>query len=70
MFERNKLVPELMVTNLDSSLAFWVSRLGFKVAYQRLEDGFAYLDLKGAQVILEQVDSGAGQWLAAPLTKP
>lgn len=70
MFERNKLVPELMVTNLDSSLAFWVSRLGFKVAYQRLEDGFVYLDLKGAQVMLEQVDSGAGQWLTAPLIKP
>ena len=70
MFERNKLVPELMVTNLDSSLVFWVSRLGFKVAYQRLEDGFAYLDLKGAQIMLEQVDSDAGQWLTAPLTKP
>ena len=70
MFERNKLVPELMVTNLDSSLAFWVSRLGFKVAYQRPEDGFAYLDLNGAQVMLEQIDSDAGQWLIAPLAKP
>src|ERR1700742_1638830 len=70
MFVRNKLVPELMVTNLESSLAFWVSCLGFEVAYQRPEDGFAYLDLKGAQVMLEQVDSHAGQWLTAPLTKP
>lgn len=70
MFERNKLVPELMVTNLDSSLAFWVSCLGFKIAYQRPEDGFAYLDLNGAQVMFEQVDSDAGQWLTAPLTKP
>ncbi|WP_458372813.1 bleomycin resistance protein [Pseudomonas laurylsulfatiphila] len=70
MFERNKLVPELMVTDLDSSLAFWVSCLGFEVAYQRPEDGFAYLDLNGAQVMLEQVDPDAGQWLTAPLTKP
>ncbi|MCP1476267.1 catechol 2,3-dioxygenase-like lactoylglutathione lyase family enzyme [Pseudomonas sp. EB276 TE3739] len=70
MFERNKLVPELMVTNLDSSLAFWVSCLGFKIAYQRPEDGFAYLDLNCAQVMLEQVDLDAGQWLTAPLTKP
>ena len=70
MFERNKLVPELMVTNLDSSLAFWVSLLGFKVAYQRSDDGFAYLDLNGAQVMLEQIDPDAGQWLTAPLTKP
>lgn len=70
MFERNKLVPELMVTSLESSLAFWVSCLGFRVAYQRPEDGFAYLDLNGAQVMLEQVDSNAGQWLTAPLSKP
>ena len=70
MFERNKLVPELMVTNLESSLAFWVSCLGFKVAYQRPEDGFAYLDLNGAQVMLEQIDSHAGQWLTAPLSRP
>ena len=70
MFVRNKLVPELMVTNLDSSLAFWVAHLGFKVAYQRPDDGFAYLDLNGAQVMLEQVDPDAGQWLTAPLIKP
>ncbi|MFJ4604473.1 bleomycin resistance protein [Pseudomonas atacamensis] len=70
MFERSKLVPELMVTDLDSSLAFWVSCLGLEVAYQRPEDGFAYLDSNGAQVMLEQADPDAGQWLTAPLSKP
>ncbi len=70
MFERSKLVPELMVTDLDSSLAFWVSCLGFEVAYQRPEDGFVYLDSNGAQVMLEQADPDAGQWLTAPLSKP
>ncbi|WP_420234423.1 bleomycin resistance protein [Pseudomonas sp. ABY48] len=70
MFERSKLVPELMVTDLDSSLTFWVSCLGLEVAYQRPEDGFAYLDSNGAQVMLEQVDPDAGQWLTALLTKP
>jgi catechol 2,3-dioxygenase-like lactoylglutathione lyase family enzyme len=70
MFERNRLVPELMVYDLDISMAFWVSCLGFNVAYQRPEDGFAYLDLNGAQVMLEQVDSDGGQWLTAPLEKP
>lgn len=30
MFERNKLVPELMVTNLDSSLAFGFLAWGSK----------------------------------------
>ncbi|EJM77431.1 bleomycin resistance protein [Pseudomonas sp. GM60] len=70
MFERSKLVPELMVTDLSNSLVFWVHCLGFEVAYQRPEDGFAYLDLNGAQVMLEQIDQDAGQWLTAPLTKP
>lgn len=70
MLERNKMVPELMVTNLQNSLRFWVSCLGFSIAYQRPEDGFAYLDLNGAQVMLEQVDPDAGQWLTAPLNKP
>lgn len=70
MFERNKLVPELMVTDLQNSLGFWASCLGFSIVYQRPEDGFAYLDLNGAQVMLEQVDPHAGQWLTAPLSKP
>ncbi|MBX7276919.1 VOC family protein [Pseudomonas sp. ERGC3:05] len=70
MMKRNKLVPELMVTDLNKSLAFWGTCLGFKVAYQRLEDGFAYLDLDGAQVMLEQVDPQANQWLTAALDRP
>jgi catechol 2,3-dioxygenase-like lactoylglutathione lyase family enzyme len=70
MLERNTLVPELMVSDLQASLAFWVACLGFKIAYQRAEDGFAYLDLNGAQVMLEQVDPSAGQWLTAALSKP
>lgn len=40
------------------------------MAYQRPEDGFAYLDSNGAQVMLEQADPDAGQWLTAPLSKP
>ena len=60
MFERNKLVLELMVTNLYSSLAFGVSCLGYTIAFQGPEDGLAYLNLNGAEVMLEQVDSNAG----------
>ncbi|MCF5142927.1 VOC family protein [Pseudomonas sp. PA-6-1D] len=70
MMHRNNLVPELMVTDLNRSLEFWVGCLGFTVAYQRLEDGFAYLDLDGAQVMLEQVDPLASQWLTGALERP
>ena len=70
MFNRNPLVPELIVTHLSASLAFWVDQLGFAIAYQRAEEGFAYLDLHGAQIMLEQYDPDAGQWLTAPLQPP
>jgi catechol 2,3-dioxygenase-like lactoylglutathione lyase family enzyme len=70
MFIRNPLVPELIVTALTSSLDFWVTQLGFDIAYQRPEEGFAYLDLQGAQIMLEQYDPDAGQWLTASLEKP
>lgn len=68
--QRNKLVPELMVTDLNASLEFWVSWVGFTVAYQRLEEGFAYLDLNDAQVMLEQIDPRANQWQTAALDLP
>ncbi|MCK3828694.1 MULTISPECIES: bleomycin resistance protein [Pseudomonas] len=70
MFKRNPLVPELIVTHLGASLAFWVDQLGFGIAYQRAEEGFAYLDLHGAQIMLEQYEPHAGQWLTAPLQQP
>ncbi|WP_407309414.1 bleomycin resistance protein [Pseudomonas sp. nanlin1] len=70
MLTRNKLVPELLVTDLTRSLNFWVGSLGFDVAYERLEDGFAYLDLNGAQVMLEQFDPRSNQWLTGSLSPP
>ncbi|MEO6680274.1 MAG: VOC family protein [Pseudomonas sp.] len=68
MFARSKLVPELMVTNLQKSLHFWTSLIGFDIAYQR--PGFAYLDLQGVQLMLEQYDPDEGQWLTGPLEAP
>ncbi|MDF9616405.1 VOC family protein [Pseudomonas entomophila] len=69
MFPRSKLVPELIVTDLQRSLAFWVSDLGFQVAYRRPEEGFAYLDLGGAQIMLEQVNL-QDQWITGRLEAP
>jgi extradiol dioxygenase family protein len=60
---RVKLTPELLVTNIDVSLRFWCDLLGFSVAYGRPEEGFAYLDLNGAQVMLEQRNDTEQQWL-------
>lgn len=70
MFIRNKLVPELIVTDLRSSLHFWTTLVGFSIAYERPEEGFAYLDLHGAQIMLEQQNSVEQQWLSDELTAP
>ncbi len=67
---RAKLVPELLVADLAASLRFWRDLLGFAVAYDRPEEGFAYLDLDGAQVMLEQHEPGARQWLTGALDRP
>ncbi|MGE4480821.1 bleomycin resistance protein [Acidocella sp.] len=65
-----KLVPELVVSDLEASLRFWRDLIGFSVAYDRPEAGFAYLDLAGAQVMLEQRSTADDQWVTGPLEAP
>lgn len=63
-----KLVPELLVEDLEASLAFWRGLLGFDIAYQRPEQGFAYLERPdGAQVMLCR---RSGNWETGPLERP
>lgn len=63
-----KLVPELLVSDIAASLAFWRDRLGFKIAYQRPEQGFVYLERpEGGQIMLCQ---RSGNWETAPLNRP
>jgi catechol 2,3-dioxygenase-like lactoylglutathione lyase family enzyme len=49
------MVPELLVGDLQASLAFWRGRLGFRIAYSR--NGFVYLERpEGAQIMLCERD--------------
>jgi catechol 2,3-dioxygenase-like lactoylglutathione lyase family enzyme len=63
------LVPELLVTNVEASLRFWCDLCGFAITFDRLEEGFAYLDLGGAQVMLEE-QGRSRNWLTGPLEAP
>lgn len=63
----NVLVPEFDVFDLQKSLEFWCGGLGFQVAYARLEQGFAYLERDGAQVMLTVI---TGEWQTGPLEYP
>lgn len=62
------LVPELLVADLARSLAFYCGLCGFHLRYQRPEDGFAYLDLNGAQIMLEELSDES--WLSGPIQPP
>jgi catechol 2,3-dioxygenase-like lactoylglutathione lyase family enzyme len=71
---RAQLVPELKISDLAASLTFWCDALGFRVLYGRPEDGFAYLDRDGAQIMLDQRGLGApdrrGIWETGALERP
>ncbi len=64
------LVPELLVTDLDRSLAFWRDLIGFAVLYKRPDEHFVMLKLGGAAVMLEQWQPGTRQWIAGDLARP
>ncbi|WP_328733406.1 bleomycin resistance protein [Falsiroseomonas selenitidurans] len=63
-------MPELLVADLAASLRFWCGLCGFAVAYDRPEDGFAYLARDGVQVMLEEAFRPGRRWITAPLERP
>jgi len=62
------ITPELYVTDLKASLAFYCTLLGFEVDYDRPEGRFACLRLGPATLMLEEPVGRT--WLAAPLEQP
>ncbi|GJE76005.1 bleomycin resistance protein [Methylorubrum suomiense] len=62
------LVPEFICENLARSQHFYCDLIGFSVRFARPEDGFVYLDLDGAQLMLEE--RHAECWITGPLHAP
>ncbi|PZO04636.1 MAG: bleomycin resistance family protein [Hyphomicrobiales bacterium] len=69
---RPALVPELNITALPASLAFWRDLLGFRVLYDRPEQGFAAIECDGVEFMLEEYDTGPAErcWETGPREKP
>ncbi len=63
------LVPDLLVTDLAASLAFWSDLCGFAVHYDRPAEGFAYIARGGAHLMLEQTGI-IRNWVTGPLERP
>ncbi|WP_341703244.1 VOC family protein [Ferrovibrio sp.] len=63
-----RLVPELLVRDPARSLEFWCGLLGFRIAYSRDAEGFAYLERPdGAQIMLCRRN---GSWETGRLDLP
>ncbi len=60
---RPLLVPELNITSLPESLRFWRDLLGFRILYDRPEQGFAAIERDGVEFMLEEYDTGPAERL-------
>jgi uncharacterized protein len=78
-FSYNDLVPELGVSNFQKSIGFYTEILPFEIEYDRPEKGFAFLSLRGSQLMIEQITGTAeatnkefreGAWRTATLEFP
>ena len=67
------LTPELLVHNLSISLGFYCDLLGFKVLFERVEQGFVAIGLGEAALMLEQIADNQDNddpWVVGPLDAP
>lgn len=67
---RPKLVPELICSDYEASLAFYARLLGFQIRYARPEQRFAFLQREGAELMLEQPLAQDRLWPRAELAQP
>jgi catechol 2,3-dioxygenase-like lactoylglutathione lyase family enzyme len=65
----NTLVPELSIRDFEKSLHFYTQILGFSVAYQRPEEGFAFLTLGSAQIMIDEIGKSR-TWATGELDYP
>lgn len=64
----NPMVPELLVSDFEKSLNFYVEILGFSIMFQRTEPKFAYLEINGAQLMIEEDHQTA--WRVGEIENP
>ena len=65
-----KIVPELYVSDFARSLGFYTEVIGFRIKYDRTEECFAYLDLDGAELMIEQPSTPERTFVAAEPAYP
>lgn len=67
----NALVPELAVSDWCASRSFYCDLIGFSVRYERPEEGFSYLVLGDAELMIDQIGLGRTFTVSdAPIERP
>jgi len=56
-FEFNSLLPELYISNFETSLHFYVNIIGFKLEYKRDDPKFGFLSYQGSQLMIQELVS-------------
>ena len=64
------LVPELDVTDLATSLRFYVEVLEFKILFERPAERFAYLERDGVELMIQEAAGPGRRFRTAPLELP
>lgn len=66
----NQMLPEFDVFNLEESLHFYTSLIGFNIVYKRKEDKFAFLQLEDVQLMLQEINEESNKWGTGKLEYP
>ena len=64
----NAMVPELTVSNIAQTKAFYLGKLGFRLEYERAEEKFLFASYEGSQFMFEQFH--ADGWNVGELSYP
>ena len=64
------LVPELDVTELATSLPFYVEVLGFRVPFERPAERFPSLEREGVELRIQEAAGPGRRFRTAPLERP
>jgi len=70
MLKQNAITPELMVSDFQKSLDFYVRLAGFKVLYDRPAENFAMLGINGSRLMIEEINENRRVWKTGEFEHP
>ncbi len=63
-------MPEIYCSDFTESLAYYSDVVGFRIRYERVDERFAFLDLDGAELMIEQTVESTRMLVSGDLVPP